>query len=278
MQIDPQHPTNNDNSVDQFQSIILAGERPEGNEVSRAFNISASVMVPVAGKPSLQRVIAAIDKSESVRGGVICGPSQTAIEKSDELSQLLEMTDHKWLKPDTGPAASAFAALQQLNHYPALLTAGDHALLTSDIVDEFCKLALTHSDRSQFDIVIGFVPYALVKAAWPESKRTVLKFSNGQFCGSNLFAVLTPEGANALKFWRQAEADRKKPWKIAKRFGILPLIMYLFRRLSIEDALSGLSSAANCKVGYVTVNFARAAVDVDSIADQKLAESILRSE
>jgi hypothetical protein len=266
-----------------FRSVILAGERPGGSPLSHVFNVSASVMVPVAGKPSLARVIQAIGNSHMAEGGIICGPTVDAVNKNKELKNLLQHPEYDWLEQATGPAASAMSALRQLDHYPALLTAGDHALLTAEIVDSFCKQALSlglgpdskTTDTSNYDIIIGFVPYSLVQASWPESKRTVLKFSNGKFCGSNLFAIMNPEGLKALSFWRQAEADRKQPWKIAKRFGFMGLLLYLLRRLSLEDVLQGLSKAARCRIGHVEVGFARAAVDVDSVEDQKLAEIIL---
>jgi len=260
----------------EFRTIILAGERPGGSALSRAFNISASVMVPVAGKPSLARVMHAIIDSQRADGGIICGPSADVVANSEELNRLLQDPDFEWLAPATGPAASALSALEKLDHFPTLLTAGDHALLTGEIVDDFCNQVLSKKN-SNYDLIIGFVPYSIVHAAWPESKRTVLKFSNGQFCGSNLFAILNPEGRKALTFWRQAEADRKHPWRIARRFGLIALLRYLFRRLTLEDALQSLSKAADCRIGHVKVKFARAAVDVDSVADQKLAEQILTS-
>ena len=260
-----------------FRSVILAGERPGGSPLSHVFNVSASVMVPVAGEPSLARVIQAIADSSQAAGGVICGPTAEAVASSEELQKLLQNPNYSWLEQATGPAASALSALEKLDHYPALLTAGDHALLTAEIVDDFCEQALSYSSEFNYDLVIGFVPYALVQAAWPESKRTILKFSNGKFCGSNLFAIINPEGRKALGFWRQAEADRKHPWRIARRFGFIALLRYLLRRLTLEDALQALSKTAGCRIGHVEVGFARAAVDVDSVEDQKLAERILSS-
>ena len=276
----------------QFRSVILAGERPGGSPISHAFKVPASVMVPVAGQPSLARVMQAIETSQRVSGGIICGPAADVVSQSEEIQSVLKQPGFEWLAPAEGPAASALAALEKLDHFPALLTAGDHALLTGEIVDDFCNLAISrcsadgceqtpspHTDvETGYDIIIGFVPYELVKAAWPESRRTLLKFSNGQFCGSNLFAIMTPKGRKALEFWRQAETDRKHPWRIARRFGFIALVLYLFRRLSLEDALGGLSNAAGCRIGHVKVEFARAAVDVDSIEDQKLAEKILVGE
>lgn len=256
-----------------FRSVILAGERPGGSPISHAFNVPASVMVPVAGQPSLARVMQAIEASQLASGGIICGPAADVVSGSEELQGVLKNPDFEWLAPAEGPAASALAALEKLDHFPALLTAGDHALLTGEIVDSFCN-----DVETGYDLIIGFVPYPLVKAAWPESRRTVLKFSNGQFCGSNLFAIMTPKGRKALEFWRQAEADRKHPWRIARRFGYMALLLYLLRRLSLEDTLGGLSKAAGCRIGHVKVEFARAAVDVDSIEDQKLAEKILLGE
>jgi len=258
-----------------FRSVILAGERPGGSPLSHAFNVSASVMVPVAGQPALARVIDAIGDSQQAGGGIICGPSADAVSKDPALEKLLQRPGFEWLEPASGPAASALSALYKLDHFPSLLTAGDHALLTGGMVDAFCRQAQVSGVEEGYDLVIGFVPYALVRAAWPESRRTVLKFSNGRFCGSNLFAIMNPQGLKALDFWRQAEADRKQPWRIARRFGFIALLLYLLRRLSIEDALHGLSRAAGCRIGHVEVEFARAAVDVDSIEDQRLAEKIL---
>ena len=259
----------------EFRAVILAGERPGGSALSHAFNISASVMVPVVGKPSLARVMQAIEDSQRADGGVISGPSADVVANSKELKKLLRESGFEWLEPATGPAASASLALGKLDHFPALLTSGDHALLTCKIVDDFCDQVLLKAADSNYDLVIGFVPHELVQAAWPEAKRTVLKFSNGYFCGSNLIAILNPEGRKALDFWRQAEADRKYPWRLARRFGPIALLRYLFRWLTLEDALRYLSTAADCRIGHVQVNFARAAVDVDSIEDQILAEKIM---
>lgn len=256
-----------------FRSIILAGERPGGSALGHAFNIPASVLVPVAGKPCLQHVIDAIKDSKQAQGGVIVGPTADILEQSATFQELLQDPYFQWLAPATGPASSALLGLEKLNHYPTLLTAGDHALLTGEIVDDFCTQA--QAAGSSHDFIIGFVPYELVKATWPESRRTILKFSNGYFCGSNLFTALNPNGMKALSFWRQAEADRKHPWRIARRFGPMALLRYLLKRLTLDEALQALSKASGCSIAYVKLEHARAAVDVDSVEDQQLAERVL---
>jgi len=263
-----------ENTGKSFSSVILAGERPGGNALSQALNLSASVMVQVAGRPALERVMDAIDGSQEANPGIICGPSQEIVQTDTVLEKLLNRPGFRWLAPANGPSASALAAVEQLQYYPCLLTAGDHALLLPEIIDDFCQAALKQAGS---DLVIGLVPYDLVHAAWPQSKRTLLKFSDGPFCGSNLFACLTAEGKKALLFWQQLEADRKHPWKLARRLGIRKLLAYLLGRVSSEAAFAALSAAAGCRINYVALDQARAAVDVDSIADQQLAEQILGS-
>ncbi|MGD9264463.1 MAG: NTP transferase domain-containing protein, partial [Lysobacterales bacterium] len=160
-------------AASQFRAIVLAGERPGGSPLAREFGVSAGVMVPVAGRPSLERVMQAVEASHAVEGGIVCGPPKAAVE-SDTAMQSLLTSPWQWLAPAAGPAASALAAVEALDQFPALLTTGDHALLTPGIVDAFCHQASLGRDA---DIVIGLVPHRLVKAAWPESRRTVLKFA-----------------------------------------------------------------------------------------------------
>lgn len=257
-----------------FSAVVLAGERPGGSDFSRELGLPASVLVEVAGSTAVGRVLAALESSANIEGGVLCGPSAEVYRDNPIFEELLADTSFSWLGPAMGPSASALKSIDYLDRFPVLLTAADHALLTPELVDDFCRQAAA----TDADAVVGLVPYELVRAAFPDSKRTVLKFSDGQFCGSNLFALLNPAARAAPAFWSRLEADRKRPWRMARRMGPGLLIRYLFGRLELPDALNAVSAAMGCRVGYVTIDNPRAAVDVDSVADRDLAERIIRSE
>jgi hypothetical protein len=51
-----------------FSAVVLAGERPGGSPLSRALGLEASVLIDVAGKPALQRVIDALSGADQVNG------------------------------------------------------------------------------------------------------------------------------------------------------------------------------------------------------------------
>lgn len=254
--------------------VVLAGERPGGNALARALGVPAGVLADVAGQTALSRVLAALRASRRVAGGVLCGPAADVVAASTEIERLLAPGDVRWIAPVGGPAASAVAALEAVNRWPVLLTTGDHALLTGPLVDQFCDLAM----EVPADIVVGLVPYECVIAAFPDTHRTVLRFRDGGFCGSNLFLVRTRSGREAILFWRRVEQLRKRPWRIARELGVLTLLRYVAGRLSIADALDRVSHRAGCRVGYVPLREARIAVDVDTLADRDLAARILRGE
>lgn len=251
--------------------VVLAGERPGGSPLALAMGVAAGVLVDVAGQTAIERVFAALRASTFTANGVLCGPLQSIVADSTHLQALLAPGDIRWLAPATGPAASAVSALEQLDSYPALVTTADHALLTGAMIDAFCERALAQDA----DFVVGLVPYDCVRAAFPESKRTVLRFSDGGYCGSNLFCVRSERGLKALLFWRQVESLRKRPWKIARHLGLFTLLRYQLGRLRSADAFALLSRKAGCTLAFVELPIARAAVDVDSVADRELAEQLL---
>jgi hypothetical protein len=258
-------------SPPRLQAVVLAGERPGGNALARSHGVAAGVLVEVRGRSCLARVLAALRASARIGGGVVVGPDAAIVAGDTALRGLLEAGDYRWLPPADGPSASAMAGADALGRYPLLLTAGDHALLTPAIVDDFCARAGTVAA----DVVIGLVPWTRVHAAWPESRRTVLRFADGACCGSNLFLLRTPRAIEALTFWRALERERKRPWRIARGIGYGTLLRYLAGRLDRGEACARLSARAGAAVACITIDEPRAAVDVDSAADHALAERIL---
>ena len=254
-----------------FTTVVLAGERPGRSALSQALDLPASVLVDVAGKPSLQRVLEAVAGSREAEPGLVCGPAASVYHGHSGLRQIVEGSGFQWLSPAQGPSASAIRAVEALQRFPVFLTAGDHALLTPGLIDRFCSAA----SAADGDFVVGFVPYTLVKEAFPESRRTVHHYRDGAVCGCNLFAVLNARGVEALRFWQAVEMERKRPWKIARKLGVGFLLRFLVRQVSLPVALKRVSNLSGCIVASVKVESARAAVDVDTLADRDLAERIL---
>ena len=121
-------------------------------------------------------------------------------------------------------------------------------------------------------MVIGLAPYDLVRATYPELKKTVLRFRDGGYCGCNLFGFLTEDGRRVADFWRQVEKDRKKPLVVIRLLGLWSLLSYRMGWLTLDKALARLSRRVGVRIGVVILPYAHASVDVDSVSDYVLVQ------
>ncbi len=257
-------------AADTCGAVVLAGQRGGTTPLCAEAGVDVEVLVPVGGVPAIERVLTALSRSECSRPAVVVGPAAAVLSAHPEVLSLIEDAGAEWVAPGADPASSALAGLEG-RAPPMLVTSGDHALLSAAIVDAFCEAA---GGRSE-DLIVGLVPYDAVRAAFPDSHRTVLKFADGARCGANLYFLRTRAALRGIEFWVAMQRDRKRPWRIARRLGWLLLVRYLTGRLTLEAALAALSARAGCRVGSVCVAEPRAAVDVDSVDDWRLAQRIV---
>ncbi len=89
--------------VSGFAAVVLAGERPGGSKFSRELGLAASVLVDVAGKSALARVIEALESSRSVDGGVLCGPAGNIFRENPEFQDILAASSFRWMPPAVRP-------------------------------------------------------------------------------------------------------------------------------------------------------------------------------
>ena len=178
----------------------------------------------------------------------------------------------RWTEPRATPCTSAAVALATLpSDAPVLLTTGDHALLRPEMVRHFLAEALARGG----DVAVALAPHDLVQRTYPRTRRTVLKFSDGRYCGCNLFAFLTPRGREMVKVWKKVEDERKKPIRVIGLVGWGAMARYALGMLSLADAVQRISRQTGIAASVVTMPFAEAAIDVDSVADLELVREIV---
>jgi GTP:adenosylcobinamide-phosphate guanylyltransferase len=221
------------------------------------------------------RVLDALEAAREIEGIVLCGPDKSAIEQDKELTFRIGSGKVKWLESQATPSSSTYHAMQSLpDSTPVLVTTADHALLTAEMVDYFCFGAR----QGNKDIVVGLALHKLVAAKYPQTKRTAIPLADGSYCSCNLFGFLTPEARSAALFWRRVESQRKKTLRVIAGFGWLNLLRYLLWRPSLEDGLERISHRIGIRAGAVLLPFPEAAVDVDTLSDLRLVESIVARE
>ncbi|NNC37189.1 MAG: hypothetical protein EX271_03340 [Acidimicrobiales bacterium] len=245
--------------------LILAGQRKGViDPLCANAGIQWKALLPVIGKPMIEYVLDALDQSATAQSpywisGIDKGLVDAPLNQSPSAG---------------GPASSVVVAAEDGIPYPFIVTTCDHALLTAEMVDHF----VTEADASGVDFALGLAEKTTIQLAYPETKRTYLKFADRSVSGCNLFYIRNARGLEAIRFWQSAQHDRKQPLKLARRLGIGMLLKYATGRLTLDNAFQHVSDKLGISAKPVLMPFAEAAIDVDKPSDLILVESILSKE
>ncbi len=257
-----------------MSAIVLAGDRTKADALIRSSDAGSKAMIDIDGSPMVRRVLNALRAAKTVHEITLSGPEASEVARDAQLQSWIDNGEINWGEPGPSPSTSAYQTMQGLDvDSPVLLTTADHPLLTAEIVDAFARQSLA----DPVDLTVGLAPHALVTEAYPGIHKTVMHFADGDFCGCNLFAFVTPEGRRAARFWRKIEQQRKKPMVLIGLLGWWAVIRYRLGLLSLEEALAKLGKRLGLRIRAVILPYANAAIDVDSIADLMLVKGSLAS-
>ncbi len=257
-----------------FDAMVLAGSRGPDDPVARYSGMPIKAIVPVAGTPMLLRVLATLEDSAGIDRITVVGLADEA-RRDSGVEKWLAERPLRYQPGARSPAASVALALHDISaDSPVLVTTADHPLLRPDIVEWF----LAAARETGADAVIGLVRYERVMAVAGQTRRTVTQLQDGAVCGCNLFAVLTARGRKAVAFFERLERYRKHPVRIARTLGLVTMLKFVFRRLTLAGAMDRLTKLCGVRVAAVLLPFGEAAIDVDKPDDLAIAESLLERE
>jgi GTP:adenosylcobinamide-phosphate guanylyltransferase len=243
-------------------AVVLAGSRPGAPDpVARSEGVAHKVLATVGGQTLLERVVRALD--EAGVETVAVSANHPAVEaEARRLGVAL-------LPTARGPSESVGLAFERFGA-PLLVTTGDHPLLEAGWIGE-----LIEGTPDGADVSLMLAERRRVEVAAPDTRRTWLTFADGQWSGCNLFLLASPASEAAIVAWKQVEADRKRPWRIARRLGLGTLWSYWRGKLTLAEALVRLGRTLGVKAALVPARDGRAAIDVDRPEDLALVRKLL---
>jgi len=243
-----------------FSALVLAGSRGGPDAVADYAGVAHKALIELEGRPLLARVAGALRAAGARRIAVSCNhPAVEALAR--ELG--LEV-----LPSASGPSQSVLDGAAALG-LPLLVTTADHALLQPEWVERFLA-----DVPAGTEVAAMVAPRAAVEAAAPGAQRTYLRLADGHWSGCNLFWLANEDALRAVAFWRRLEAERKRPWRMARILGLGMLLKYLTGRLSLAGAAERLGRLAGVEARIVATPYGLAAVDVDKPADLDLVRRL----
>lgn len=243
-----------------FDALVLAGARGGTDPVARYAGVTDKAMIVIEGRTMLAHVVATLRAAGAGRIVVVAS--------SDTVRAHAVALDTEVIAAAEGPSASAALGLERVGT-PLLVTTADHALLRPEWIAQFLA-DVPHNA----DVAALLARRETITAAVPETRRTYVRFADGDWSGCNLFYLATPQAMAAVRLWQSVERDRKRPWRIVRRLGPKLLLRYLLGRLTLHAALARLGAVAGCRARVVESAFGLAAVDVDKPEDLDLVRRL----
>ena len=258
----------------EFTAIILAASRSgPGDQVAQVQNKSHKCLVNLNGTAMIERVIRAVVDTEPIKRIYV------SIEDSRILREVPQVSD--WLDDGTivsitsegNLAQSLITAVDQIPEpFPLVVTAGDNALHTADMLTYFCS----EVSRGDADAYIAMTRAQLILDKYPEGARAFHHLKDDAYSSCNLYAVTSEAGVQGARPFATGGQFGKKPWRIATGFGWLSLLLYKMKWLTLDGVMVRISKAIEAKADSVVMPWAEGPIDVDNPKDFELVTKILK--
>ena len=195
-----------------------------------------------------------------------------SMEEARQLLASLPGADTIEYVPSRENIGTSVAAVAREELLPLIVTTGDNALHTEEMVTFFCDAL----DGVAEDAAFGLTPAEAVLAKYPEGNRAFHRFRDGAFSSCNLYAILTPAGLDAARVFNSGGQFGKKPRRLIGAFGLAAFLLYKSRLFTLRTVLKTLSRGIGVSTAPVLMPFAEGPIDVDRPVDWELANRIVR--
>ena len=253
-----------------YTALVLAASRGHLDPLAQAGGVSHKCFIDIAGRPMLQRVVEAVMASPRVRHTIVAIEPDSMAEAKQILAPLpgAESIEYVPSRENIGTSVAAVARAELL---PLIITTGDNALHTEEMVTFFCDAL----DGVTEDGALGLTPAAAVLEKYPEGNRAFHRFRDGAFSSCNLYAILTARGLDGARVFNSGGQFGKKPRRLIGAFGLFAFLLYKSRLFTLRTVLKTLSRGIGVRTAPVLMPFAEGPIDVDRPVDWALANRIV---
>jgi len=253
-----------------YTALVLAASRDNLDPLAQAGGVSHKCFIDIAGRPMLQRVVEAVMASGCFKRTIV-GIEADSIEEAKAILAPLpgaETIEYVASRENIGASVAAVATEDML---PLVITTGDNALHTAEMVRYFCNALGGMAE----DGALGLTPAEAVLARYPEGNRAFHRFRDGAFSSCNIYALLTSRALAAPRVFNSGGQFGKKPKRLIGAFGLWAFLLYKSRLFTLRTVLKALSRAIGLRTAPVLMPFAEGPIDVDRMQDWELANRIV---
>jgi GTP:adenosylcobinamide-phosphate guanylyltransferase len=246
-----------------IEAIVLAGSLND-NKLREVSTQPYEALIPLAGKPMVEYVLAALQKSPSISRIIVVGPAVLRDLQYDKVT-VVEATNLSVMD-------NFRLGLEHISGNELVLVAtSDIPLLTPVAVEDFIGKSL----NQEGELFYSIVNKESNDASFPDVQRTYVKLKEGTFTGGNLFLFHPGIVEKCWSFVERMVKLRKKPVQMCALLGWLFIVKLLLGQLTIADLEQRVGNLLQIRARAVISPYPEVGIDVDKPADYQLMEKVL---
>ncbi len=247
-------------------AVVLAGSR-NNSRLKILSRVDCEAFISIGDFLMIDYVVNAILGAERVGRVAVVGPVELLEEHFGNTKNLL------FTPPGETMLQSMHKGMNKLNTDRHVLVAtADIPLITSEAIDEFIKLC---QQKDNADLYYSIISREVSEGKYPEVQRTYVHLREGTFTGGNLFLIKPGIVPRCLSKGEELVRLRKSPLALSRKIGLIFILKFLLRRLSLRDAEDKFSQLLNIKGVGVISPHPEVGIDVDKPSDLELVRRVL---
>ncbi len=248
-----------------IDALVLAGSLNNG-ALRGCSTARYEAMIDIKGKLMVEYVVDALRQCERIGRIVIVGPKRDLAEyfKTGGREVVVEHGGH--LTENVLRGLHELSGAQRV-----LLVTSDIPLITHQAIENFIDLC----GNGQADLYYPVVPRELVEKQYSTSRRTYVQLKEGVYTGGNIFLFNPGIAEECIPRGQKLVDARKSPLKLCRLVGLLFLIKFLMKSISLQEAQKKVSNLLGIKGRVVISSYPEVGVDVDKPSDLELVSKQL---
>lgn len=245
-------------------AVVLAGA-PNSGQLQAASSAKWEATIPIHGKPMVNYVIEALQDSNCVARIVVVAP----LEIKGDLPADIDLVEAGKSLPE-----NIFRAMDHLDRKnKVLLVTSDIPFVHGEAIDDFIARCAELSG----DVYYPLISKEANEQHYPETERTYFSLKEGCFTGGNLLLASPEAILNSRWVMDEVFLQRKKPWKIIRLLGILFILKFVTKQLTLRELEQRASSLLGYQGVFIITPYPELGVDVDKPSDLELALETISS-
>ena len=259
----------------QANALVMAASRKGPlDSVAQMQNKSHKCLVTIDGEVMLVRVINALFDSGHIGTVYVSIEGEQPLRTVPQLAKWLDEGRVRVAKSEGNLADSVLAGVKQMdNPYPFLITTGDNALHTPELIRDFMEQFW----KLDGDVALGFTTEEVVAKEIPDSGLAYHRLKDGGHSSCNLYGMRREKALNGVRVFASGGQFGKRHIRILKAFGIMPFILYKLRAVGIHKMATSLGRGVGVSVDIIDLPYPYGPIDVDNPRSFALSERLLQA-